>query len=120
MSNYKDSNEGKIRNYKFRKRPFTRIKPQTTEDKIKDFILRNSKNGFFTKIPTIERKFEISHDRIWENIGLLLSENVIECVHDEKTGDVKLCEFGKTYQILKNEQIRKKQRFNELKNKSKD
>jgi len=39
------------------KRPFGRFgdrssrpKTQTTEDKIRDFILRNSKNGYYTKV----------------------------------------------------------------------
>jgi len=115
----KANNDQRFTKRSFRKRTFSRAKPKTTEEKIKDFILYNSKNGFFTKVPTIERKFEISHDRVWENVGLLLSENVIECIHDERTGDVKLCEMGKSYQILKNDLQRKRTRQKEMQNKTK-
>lgn len=113
------SDDQRFRRDRFRRKPFKKNKPLTTEDKIKNFILYNSKNGFFTKVPTIERKFEIPYDRVWENIGILLSDSIIECIHDERSGDVKLCEYGKSYQILKNELERKRQRVREFKNKSK-
>ena len=46
-----------------------RSKPQTTEEKIKSFVLRNSKNGYYTKVSTLSYKFEISQDRAWEIVG---------------------------------------------------
>ena len=48
------------------KRPYRKFKksgkPLTTEQKIESFVIRNSKNGFFTKVKTIPFKFEISED----------------------------------------------------------
>ena len=88
----------------FNKKPFRKFerrpKPQTKEEKIKSFILRNSKNGYFTKVSTLSYKFEISEERAWEIVGELLDEGLVESVHDEKSGDMKLCETGKTYLIL--------------------
>ena len=83
-------------------------KQLTTEQKIESFVIRNSKNGFFTKVKTIPFKFEISEDRTWDVVGELLSNGTIEATHDDYTGDMKLCETGKTYQILDLEQKRKK------------
>ena len=95
----------------FNKRPFKKFqrnsKPQTTDEKIKSFVIRNSKNGYFTKVSTLSYKFEISQDRAWEIVGELLDEDVVESIHDEHTGDMKLCEPGKTYSILNLEQKRK-------------
>lgn len=103
----------------FNKKPFRkfrpRAKPLTTEQKIKSFVLRNSKNGYFTKVSTLSYKFEISQDRSWEIVGELLDEGSIESTHDERTGDMKLCETGKTYSIANIEQKRKREKFKELK-----
>jgi len=103
------------------KRPFKRLsgnksntKSQTIEDRIKDFILRNSKNGYYTKISTISYKFEIPHDKTWEIVGGLLIDGTIESVHDEFTGEMKLCEEGKTYLILNLEQQRRRQKSQEF------
>ncbi len=111
----------------FNKRPFKKFqrnsKPQTTDEKIKSFVIRNSKNGYFTKVSTLSYKFEISQDRAWEIVGELLDEDVVESIHDEHTGDMKLCEPGKTYSILNLEQKRKIEKSKEFrkgkKNKSK-
>ncbi len=85
-------------------------KPQTTEEKIKSFVIRNSKNGYYTKVSTLSYKFEISEERAWEIVGGLLDEGLVESVHDENSGEMKLCETGKTYIILNLEQKRKYQK----------
>ncbi|MCV0372630.1 MAG: hypothetical protein K5793_03655 [Nitrosarchaeum sp.] len=105
------------------KRPFRKFvkkeKKQTTEEKIKSFILRNSRNGYYTKISTLPYKFEISEDRAWEIAGALLGEGDLESIHDEHTGEMKLCEAGKIYDILSQEQKRKKEKAKEYKKKHK-
>jgi len=102
--------------YKKKNRKFeARIKPQTTEEKIKEFVLRNSKNGYYTKVSTLSYKFEISQDRAWEIVGGLLDEGFVESVHDQKSGEMKLCETGKTYNILNLEIQRKRQKSKEFK-----
>ena len=92
-------------------------KTRTTEEKIKSFVLRNSKNGYYTKVSTIPYKFEISQEKAWEIVGDLLDEGFIESTHDQKTGEMKLCETGKTYQILNLEQKRKKEKSKSIVNK---
>lgn len=103
----------------FNKRPFKKSrhksKPTTTDEKIKNFVLRNSKNGYYTKVSTLSYKFEISKERVWEIVGDLLDEGSIESTHDQKTGEMKLCESGKTYTILNLEQKRKRQKFKDSK-----
>ena len=100
----------------FNKKPYRkyerRSKPETTEEKIKSFVIRNSKNGYYTKVSTLSYKFEISQERAWEIVGGLLDEGFVESVHDEKSGEMKLCETGKTYLILDLEQKRKKEKRN--------
>ena len=93
----------------------SRSKTQTIEDRVKDFILRNSKNGYYTKVSTLSYKFEIPEDKAWEIVGELLSDGVIESIHDEFTGEMKLCEAGKTYLIMNLEQQRKRQKSQEFK-----
>jgi hypothetical protein len=83
----------------------------TIEQKIEQFILRNSKNGYFTKVSTINFKFEISESKAWEVVGELLFNGNIESIHDQNTGDMKLCEDEKTYQILDLERIRNRDRY---------
>ncbi len=83
----------------------------TTEQKIERFILRNSKSGFFTKASTIPYKFDISESRSWEIIGELLSTGMFESIHDERTGEMKLCETGNVYNIMNLEQTRKREKF---------
>ncbi len=104
------------------KRPFKRFgdrssrpKTQTDEDKVRDFVLRNSKNGYYTKVSTLSYKFEIPVEKAWEIVGGLLIDGSLESVHDEFTGEMKLCEAGKTYQIKNLEQQRKKQKSQEFK-----
>ena len=80
------------------------------EQKIENFILRNSKSGFFTKISTIPHKFEISESKAWDIVGELLSNGLLESTHDEITGEMKLCETGKTYSIMDLERNRKRQK----------
>ena len=103
----------------FNKKPFRRFKPKskslTTEEKIKNFVKRNSKNGYYTKVSTLSHKFEISEERAWQIVGELLDEGSIESTHDEKTGEMKLCEAGKTYSILSLDQKRKREKFKEMK-----
>ncbi len=91
----------------------------TREQKIENFILRNSQNGFFTKVSTIPYKFEISESRAWEIVGELLSNNSLESIHDEITGEMKLCEIGKSYSIMDLEIKRKREKFSSYKKKRK-
>jgi len=104
--------------YKKNRKFEARIKTQTTEEKIKEFVLRNSKNGYYTKVSTLSFKFEISQDRAWEIVGGLLDEGFVESVHDQKSGEMKLCETGKTYNILNLEIQRKRQKSKEFKKKN--
>lgn len=104
------------------KRPFKRFgsrasrpKTQTDEGKIRDFVLRNSKNGYYTKVSTLFYKFEIPEEKAWEIVGGLLIDGTLESVHDEFTGEMKLCEAGKTYLIMNLEQQRRKQKSQEFK-----
>ncbi|KAF6249735.1 MAG: hypothetical protein EX284_07125 [Candidatus Nitrosopumilus sp. MTA1] len=93
-------------------RRFKRREPSLTrEQKIEQFILRNSQNGYFTKVSTISYKFEISESRAWDIVGELLSNNLLESIHDEITGEMKLCETGKTYQIRGLEMKRKREKY---------
>jgi len=101
-------------------RKFNRKEPSLTrEQKIENFILRNSKNGFFTKVSTIPYKFEISESMAWDVVGELLSNGSLESIHDEITGEMKLCETGKTYAIMDLERRRKREKFNSFKKKKK-
>ena len=97
------------------RRPFRKFRNTgptlTVEQKIEQFIIRNSKNGYFTKVSTINFKFEISESRAWEVVGELLFNRSIESIHDQNTGDMKLCECEKTYQIMELERIRNRDRF---------
>ncbi len=95
-----------------------REKTLTTEEKIKNFIIRNSKNGFYTKMSTLPYKFEISEERAWEIAGSLLGEGILESIHDERTGEMKLCESGKIYEILAKEQKRKNEKKRENRKRS--
>ena len=103
------------------KRPFRkfvkRSKPQTIEERIRDFILRNSKNGFYTKISTLSYKFEIPQSQAWDIAGELLGDGTLESIHDERTGEMKLCETGKIYEILSLEQKRKREKSKEFRKK---
>jgi len=101
-------------------RKFRRKEPSLTrEQKIEQFILRNSKNGFFTKVSTIPYKFEISESRAWDIVGELLSNGSLESIHDQITGEMKLCETGKTYSIMDLEKKRKREKFSSFKKKRK-
>ena len=109
-------------NRPFRKfnRSFRKSKPQTVEEKIKSFVLRNSNNGYYTKVSTLSYKFEASEQRVWEIVGDLLDEGRVESIHDERSGEMKLCETGKTYLILDLEQKRRREKFKEFKKNKKN
>lgn len=124
MKNFKTSipkilDDFKTNQVSFNKKPFRKFhknsKPQTTEEKIKSFVLRNSKNGYYTKVSTLSYKFEISQERAWEIVGELLDEGSVESIHDEFSGEMKLCEQGKTYSILNLEQKRRREKPREFK-----
>ena len=83
----------------------------TVEKKIERFILRNSDNGYFTKVSTIPYKFDVSEDMAWTIVGELLSNGSCESIHDEFSGEMKLCATGKTYLIMDMEQKRKRERY---------
>ncbi|MFQ5475449.1 MAG: hypothetical protein ACE5DT_00270 [Nitrosopumilus sp.] len=106
------------------RRSFKRFKRKdpslTREQKIENFILRNSKSGFFTKVSTIPYKFEISENMAWDIVGELLSNGSLESIHDEITGEMKLCETGKTYSIMDLERKRKKEKFRTYKKRKKN
>ena len=89
------------------------------EEKIEKFILRKSKSGVFTKVSTIPYKFEISESRAWDIVGEFLSTGSLESVHDEFTGEMKLCEPGKIYSIMNLERQRKSEKFSSFKKKRK-
>ena len=105
-------------------RRFTKKEPSmTAEQKIAQFILRNSRNGFFTKVSTIPYKFDISESMAWSVVGVLLSDGTVDSIHDQVTGDMKLCETGKIYAVMDLERKRKREKFqdgkkNSMKNKS--
>ena len=105
------------------RKPFNRFKRKgptlTREQKIESFILRNSKNGYFTKVSTIPYKFEISESTAWGIVGELLSSGSLESIHDEITGEMKLCETGKIYAIMDLDRKRKREKFSSYKKKKK-
>ena len=105
------------------RKPFKRFKRRepslSIEEKIEKFILRNSKSGYFTKVSTIPYKFEISESKTWDIVGELLSNGSLESIHDEITGEMKLCETGKTYLIMDLEKKRKREKFSSFKKKRK-
>ena len=105
------------------RKPFRRFKkrgpPLTTEQKIQKFVSRNSQRGYFTKVSTIPHKFEISESKAWGIVGELLTNGSLESIHDEITGEMKLCETGKTYSIMNLERKRKKEKFRNKKDKVK-
>lgn len=91
----------------------------TREQKIEQFILRNSQNGFFTKVSTIPYKFEISESSTWDIVGELLSNGTLDSIHDEITGQMKLCETGKIYSIMDLERKRKREKYSSFTKKRK-
>ena len=93
-------------------RNFKKKEPNlTVEQKVEQFVLRNSDNGYFTKVSTIHYKFEVSEDVAWTIVGELLSNGSCESIHDEFSGDMKLCATGKTYHIMDMEQKRKRDKY---------
>ena len=55
----------------------------------------------------------------WSIVGELLSTNLFESIHDEYSGDMKLCETGKTYAILDLERKRKRDKYKDKNKQSK-
>ncbi len=84
---------------------------QTVEKKIEQFVLRNSDSGYFTKVSTLSYKFDVSEDIAWSIVGELLSNGSCESIHDERSGEMKLCAMGRTYHILALERQRKRNKF---------
>jgi len=91
----------------------------TTEQKIEKFILRNSDSGYFTKVSTIPYKFEIPESKAWDIVGELLGDGTLESIHDEFTGEMKLCRMEKRYSILDMERKRKRDKYKTNKKTSK-
>lgn len=93
------------------KRSFGKSKKRSPEmpleKKVESFILRNSQNGYFTKFSTITSKFRITESETWNIVGLLLSEGNLESVHDPASGEMKICESGKKYEIINMSRKRK-------------
>jgi hypothetical protein len=101
-------------------RNFKKREPSlTTEQKVEGFVKRNSQNGYFTKVSTISYKFDVSEERVWDIVGELLSSGSFESIHDDYTGEMKLCGMGKIYLILDLEQKRKKEKYRNSKSKDK-
>ncbi len=98
-----------------KRKPYKKYKKResnlTTEQKVEKFVIRNSQNGFFTKVSTISYKFDVSEDVAWRIVGELLSDGLVEAIHDEHTGEMKLCETEKTYVIIDLERKRKKEKY---------
>jgi hypothetical protein len=93
-------------------RNFKKKEPNlTVEQKIEQFVLRNSDNGYFTKVSTIHYKFEVSEGMAWTIVGELLSNGSCESTHDEYSGEMKLCATGNTYKIMDLEQKRKRDKY---------
>ena len=93
-------------------RNFKKREPNLTiEQKVEQFIIRNSQNGYFTKVSTIPYKFGVSEDVAWSIVGVLLSSGDFESIHDEYTGEMKMCKFGKMYGILDLEKKRKRDKY---------
>ena len=90
----------------------------TTEQKVESFVKRNSQSGYFTKVSTISYKFGVSEDMAWSIVGELLSSGSFESIHDDYTGEMKLCETDKTYAILGLEQKRKREKYSNNNKKS--
>jgi hypothetical protein len=102
-------------------RNFKKREPSlTTEQKVEQFVIRNSQNGYFTKVSTISYKFEVSEDMAWSIVGELLSSGSFESIHDEYSGEMKICETGKTYAILDLERKRKRDKYRNAKKPSKN
>ena len=101
------------------RKPFRRFQKRepslSTEQKIESFILRNSKNGYFTKVSTISYKFEVSQSKGWDIVGELLASGSVESIHDEISGEMKLCETGKTYYIMDLEKKRNREKYSKNK-----
>jgi len=97
------------------KKPYKNLKKcepnLTTEQKVEQFIIRNSKKDFFTKVSTISYKFNISTDMAWSIVGELLSSGKFDSIHDEYSGEMKLCEAGKIYSIKNTEMKRKRSNY---------
>ena len=91
----------------------------TAEQKVESFVKRNSQNGYFTKVSTISYKFDVSEDMAWNIVGELLSSGSFESIHDDYTGEMKLCEMGQIYLILDLEQKRKREKYRNNKSKGK-
>ena len=94
----------------YQKRPFRKSERKrflTAEQKVEQFILRNSDNGYFTRFSTIHSKFEISQEKAWEVIGNVLAGGEIEAVHDGSSGEMKLCKIGTIYRIMSMERGRR-------------
>jgi len=94
---------------KFSRKPFSRAPTVTMEEKIKSFVVRNSRAGFFTKLTTISFKFEIPEDEAMSLLSMLLADNVLEIRHDD-FGEAKLCEAGKSFEVLQKEQKRRSEK----------
>lgn len=94
--------EGRMR----QKRSFGRFKRRepalTMEKKVDMFIRRNSQNGYFTKFSTITSKFSITESETWDVVGMLLSGGGFESIHDPTSGEMKIYESGKKYDIMSN------------------
>lgn len=106
------------------RKPFRRFKRNeptlTAEQKIEKFILRNSSNGYFTKVSTIPYKFEIPQSKVWDIVGELLANGTLESIHDQNTGDMKLCQTGKIYSIMDSEKKRKREKYRTNKKSNKE
>lgn len=78
---------------------------ESIEDKIRHFVVRNSRLGFFTRLSTVAQKFGMTEDRALEISGFLLAGNILECVYG-RNGEVKLCEAGRRSEIRQQEHKR--------------
>jgi len=83
----------------------------STEDKVRNFVIRNSKNGFFTKLSTISTKFNITEDESLVIAGFLLNDNTLECARSHD-GQMKLYQTGCLNKIKQEQRKRFAQKQN--------
>jgi phosphoribosylaminoimidazole-succinocarboxamide synthase len=82
---------------------------ESTEERIKRYVLHNSQMGYFTRLDTITTKFNLTENEALTLSGFLLADNKFECVHS-RSGDIRLCEAGKRDELRQEEYKRMAQR----------
>ena len=74
---------------------------------------------FLPKFQQFHINLKFQKAEAWDIVGELLSNGSLESIHDEFTGEMKLCETGKIYSIMDLERKRKREKFSSFKKKRK-